>query len=289
MIKGLRKKIVMMLSCVFMTQQLASVATYAEARVTTEEKEAYLFAYFTGNSADGEQIRFALSKDGYKYKPLNENNPVINQKLGTGSVRDPYILEGNDGYYLIGTDLRVSTAGDPWGRNNSLVTWRSKDLIEWTDETIIPIIGAYESTSESYQTRAWAPEAIYDSEKDQYMIFWAMQGGSEENPNQLKLWYSYTKDFKTLTEEPKVLYAPTLAEGEADNTNIDAIDANIVEKDGVFHLFYKHGAGSKAGTKLATSTSITGPYELVSNDIVSPANVEGADVFKLITDDGSDR
>lgn len=287
--RKLKKGIVLVLMCVFMIPQLTTLSVFAEGTKSDEKKSAYLFAYFTSSSADGEQIRFALSKDGFKYKPLNENRPVIKQNLGTGSVRDPYILEGKDGYYyLIGTDLRVSTAGQPWGRNTSIVTWKSKDLIDWTDETIIPIINQYESTSEESQNRVWAPEAVYDEEKGEYMIFWSMQGGSEIYPNQLKIWYSYTKDFKTLTEEPKILYAPVLVDGEAANTNIDSIDANIVEKDGVFHLFYKHGAGEDAGTKLATSNNLTGPYTLVSKGLVSPPSVEGADVFKLINEDDND-
>ncbi|MHB9141975.1 MAG: hypothetical protein ACYC25_08890, partial [Paludibacter sp.] len=41
---------------------------------------AYLFVYFTGNRKDEEQIRFALSDDGYNYKALNNNQPVISFK-----------------------------------------------------------------------------------------------------------------------------------------------------------------------------------------------------------------
>lgn len=38
---------------------------------------SYLFVYFTGNGKGEEAIRFALSKDGYNFKALNSNQPVI--------------------------------------------------------------------------------------------------------------------------------------------------------------------------------------------------------------------
>ena len=52
----------------------------AKNRVPSESDFAgYLFAYFTGNdNTRGEEaIRFALSDDGYDYKALNNDRPVI--------------------------------------------------------------------------------------------------------------------------------------------------------------------------------------------------------------------
>lgn len=40
----------------------------------------YLFAYFTGNGPGQEQIHYALSWDGYHYRALNDNQPVIRSK-----------------------------------------------------------------------------------------------------------------------------------------------------------------------------------------------------------------
>lgn len=42
--------------------------------------DAYLFVYFTGNRIQEEAVRFALSKDGFNYKALNSNMPVIDSK-----------------------------------------------------------------------------------------------------------------------------------------------------------------------------------------------------------------
>ena len=52
-------------------------------------KDAYLFVYFTGNSVEEQRISMAISSDGYKFKALNDNEPIIEQELGTGCCRDP--------------------------------------------------------------------------------------------------------------------------------------------------------------------------------------------------------
>ena len=60
-----------------------------------KDMAGYLFTYFTsGTPEQGEAIRFAVSLDGYNYKALNENKPVIDSKdiSQTGGVRDPHIL-----------------------------------------------------------------------------------------------------------------------------------------------------------------------------------------------------
>ena len=69
-------------------------------------KDAYLFVYFTGNSVEEQRINMAISSDGYRFQALNDNKPIIDQKLGTECCRDPYILKGQDGcYYIIATDM----------------------------------------------------------------------------------------------------------------------------------------------------------------------------------------
>ena len=135
---------------------------------------AYVFCYFVGNEVDEQTIHLAVSTDGYNFEALNDNNAVIKQTKGTGCVRDPYILKamdesGNDCYYIIATDMN---ALDGWTSNHCLITWKSYDLINWTDETIIDIrqFEGFENTN-----RAWAPQAIYDEDKQMYMVYWQIQ------------------------------------------------------------------------------------------------------------------
>ena len=112
---------------------------YAYPAVSTEG--AYVFCYFVGNEVDEQTIHLAVSTDGYNFKALNNNEPIIEQTKGTGCVRDPYMLKGVDEngadcYFIIATDMN---ALDGWTSNHALITWRSYDLINWTDETVIDI------------------------------------------------------------------------------------------------------------------------------------------------------
>src|SRR5574344_1688674 len=98
--------------------------------------KAYLFAYFTGNRPEQEQICFAVSENGWDYTPLNGGQPVI----GSDSIalmkgmRDPHILRGEDGmFYMVATDMRASQG---WSSNRGIVMLRSKDLIHWTHHTV---------------------------------------------------------------------------------------------------------------------------------------------------------
>ena len=58
-----------------------AMATHALAEPPAEKDfNAYLFTYFTGNDINEEQIRFAVSMDGYDYYALNNNNPFSTQR-----------------------------------------------------------------------------------------------------------------------------------------------------------------------------------------------------------------
>ncbi|WP_052825817.1 hypothetical protein [Neotamlana nanhaiensis] len=80
-----------------------------------KKNNAYLFTYFTGNDLVEEAIRFVVSSDGYHYKALNNNRPILNNSeiSSTGGVRDPHILQGIDGktFYMVAKDLYVTNMG----------------------------------------------------------------------------------------------------------------------------------------------------------------------------------
>lgn len=225
----------------------------------------YLFCYFVGNEPEEERIHFAVSADGYHFEALNNNEPVILQTLGKKSVRDPYILKGEDGcYYIIGTDMACS---EGWTSNHALVTWKSTDLVNWTDETIIDIRdfgGEYATT-----TRAWAPQALWDEEKGAYMVYWAHS--TEEN-DIAAMYYAYTTDFKTLTE-PQPLYV---------RKGIQTIDGDIVynAKNGKYYLYFKHDEDQTIA--YVTADKMNGPYTdapvVVS---LAPSGVEGSSMYNI--------
>ncbi len=225
----------------------------------------YLFCHFVGNGENQERIHFAVSKDGFNFRPINNNEPVIIQTKGKKCVRDPYILKGEDGYYyIIGTDMRCE---EGWTSNHALVTWKSSDLVSWADETIIDIRdfgGDYANTN-----RAWAPQAIWDKSVGRYMVYWA--NSTAENDT-AAMYYAYTDDFKTVTK-PEILY---------ERKGIQTIDGDIVlnEENGYFYLYFKHDEDQTIA--YVKSKSLSGPYE--DNPVVvslSKHGVEGSSMYKL--------
>ena len=225
----------------------------------------YLLCHFVGNGENQERIHFAVSKDGFNFRPLNNNEPVILQTKGKKCVRDPYIFKGQDSnYYIIGTDMRCE---EGWTSNHALVTWKSADLVNWTDETIIDIRdfgGEFANT-----TRAWAPQAIWDKAKGRYMVYWA--NSTLEN-DVAAMYYAYTDDFKSITK-PELLY---------ERKGIQTIDGDIVynEENGYFYLYFKHDEDQTIA--YVKSKSLSGPYE--DNPVVvslSEHGVEGSSMYKL--------
>lgn len=87
----------------------AALSVSAKGKVPAEKDMAgYLFAYFTGNNNNKEEeaIRFALSDNGFDYKALNGNRPVIKSSLisETGGVRDPAYSSWSRQLFLYGCD-----------------------------------------------------------------------------------------------------------------------------------------------------------------------------------------
>jgi beta-xylosidase len=244
-----------------------------EIKPSNKKTSAYLFTYFTGNSKDEEQIRFAISNDGYNFRALNNNNPIINsEKISeTGGVRDPHILRGVDGktFYMVVTDM-VSANG--WESNRSMVLLKSNDLINWSS-SIINIQKRFPHNEDLL--RVWAPQTIYDVKAKRYMIYWSMKNGN--NPD--IIYYAYAnKDFTDLETTPKQLFFSP--------TNGSCIDGDIIFKDGKYNLFFKT-EGKGDGIKIATSSKLTEGYVL-NDKYVQQTNdpIEGAGVFKLNNGEG---
>lgn len=226
--------------------------------------DKYLFAYFLGNEPHQERICFAVSDDGYHFTALNGNQPVITQTKGKQGVRDPYIFKSQDEYYyIVGTDMKCI---EGWEANHALVTWRSKDLINWTDETIIDMcdFGAdFAST-----TRAWAPQAIWDEKENMYMLYWAH---STKEHNTAGMYYAHTADFKTITT-PKPLYC----------RYCQTIDGDIIynEKEELYYLYFKYEENQTIA--YVTSENLTGPYKDEPIEVsLAPSGVEGSEMYKI--------
>jgi hypothetical protein len=234
---------------------------------------AYLFTYFTGNTGSEEAIRFAISGDGYHFRALNDNQPVLSSQAisATGGVRDPHILRGKDGktFYMVATDM-VSAKG--WSSNRGMVLLRSADLIHWTS-SVVNIQTKY--PGQEKLERVWAPQTVYDDSAKKYLVYFSLKYSGEPD----KICYAYANpDFTDLEGAPRQLfYSPDSAA---------CIDGDIVSREGRYYLFFKT-EDRQPGIKIAVSKHLTGGYVLQSKDYVQQTTdaVEGACTFKL--NDGS--
>ena len=251
------------------------------------ETVGYLYVYFRGfvNGSDEHlSIHIAGSRDGYNWFDLNENKPILESEMGTYELRDPYLLRSIEGdrFYLIATDLNTKD-GQGWGPwslagSKYLMVWESEDLINWSEQRMVKFanndIGC-----------AWAPEAIWDPDTEEYLVYASGKDLTLENP-QDTVYVVRTRDFRSFTE-PEYFVKAYNAEGN----RIGAIDSNIIHaNDGKFYHFYK-----KSGhIEMMVSDHASGPYEYI--DEFPRPNGEGPgsflvkgtdDTYALMVDDYS--
>lgn len=230
---------------------------------------AYLFAYFLGNAPEQERLSYAVSLDGYNFKALNGGHAVWKSNAGTECIRDPYIFKGEDGYYyMLATDMKSSLG---WNSNRNIITAKSTDLVHWFDDTVIEIANKYPLMMNA--DRAWAPQAIYDPEKDAYMIYFAARVPGRDD--RTIMYYAYSKDMKTFDTQPAMLFAPS-------NGN-DAIDSDIIYQKGKYYMYYKNETNKRI--YLAEADHANGPYREIKQVSEGNIGVEGPNIYNLIGTD----
>ncbi len=265
-----------------------------------QEYTSYLFAYFSGNWPDGEQVRYAVSDDGYNYRTLNGGRPVVASDTIAlkRCVRDPHIIRAQDGktFYMVLTDMRSSQG---WQSNDGIVLMKSTDLLHW-EHTAIHFPARFphlEGFDEGNLHAVWAPQTIWDEKEGKYMVYYSIGRHDWEYPtddpnfNQpyFRIYYSYANEDFTDLSEPRLLF----------DFGTASIDGDIVydKKNNEYVLFFKDEGRSvmnprgnfrtRQGVMRATSKSLTGPYEVEYRHLQKPGQfpVEGSSVFPLIGDE----
>ncbi len=239
------------------------------------EKTAYLFVYFTGNEPEKERLFYAVSRDGYNFRALNGGKSVFKSELGTGCIRDPFIMKGEDGfYYIIATDMKSSLG---WSSNCATVVFKTPDLISMTDSLRIDY-RTFEASAKC--TRAWAPQAIWCPEKNAYMIYLAMDNHNGLGTVMYRQYASDLCDINTYTE-------PELMLEGLPGENSCAIDGDIIydRLHGEYIMFYN-------GKRIAVSGTLSGKWThektkygdgqlpMVTKDGV-PMDVEGSNIWQI--------
>lgn len=248
----------------------------------------YLFVYFAGEAtADGEQIRFALSRgnNAVQYDVLNQGKPILLSTVGTRGVRDPHILRKQDGtFVIIATDLRIYGNGN-WDASQrtgsrSIVIWESSDLVNWSAPRLAQVAPATAGN-------VWAPEAIWNPAQNNYLVFWASKIYAASDTNHTgstynKMMYATTTDFRTFSA-PQVWKDP----------GYSVIDSTVISNNGVFYRVTKDERNNTSSTPCAkfliqesstvlTSTSYTFQRECIGQGSLSAG--EGPTMVKSNTE-----
>lgn len=272
------------------THELRQLKARADGNTTAADPfEAYFFAYFTGNTIEGEKIYFAASdgNDALSWNDLNGGQPVLTSTMGTKGLRDPFVIRSVEGdkFWILATDLSIGS-GTSWGdsvRTGSryLEIWESSDLVNWGTQRHVQV-------SPPTAGNTWAPEAYYDDELGRYVVFWASSLYNETDTAHSGSTYhrmliATTPDFVTFSE-------PTVWQ-DAGSSRIDSTVITVGDK---YYRFTKDEGASGTGCSdiiQETSTNLTatlGSWTITDTCIGQKAGtsaVEGPTVFKANDDD----
>ncbi|MBP3427103.1 MAG: glycoside hydrolase family 43 protein [Clostridia bacterium] len=218
----------------------------------------YLFVHFRETtSPEGEQVYFALSRDGFTWTALNDGKPILWAYYGDKGVRDMTIVrDRNTGrFHIFATDLSLSYGmrgryAHSWANirrhgSKALAHWQSDDLLHWTEEELIPL------GDEDFGC-LWAPDVLWDGENGEYLLHWSSAHRSNDY-GPMAIYASRTKDFKTFSK-PEMLYR---------KPDGPVIDSAMYEENGKYYLFLK-SEHTPANLILVRGDHAHGPFERVS-------------------------
>ena len=228
----------------------------------------YLFVHFREKtSPDGEQVYFALSRDGFHWEALNGGQPALWAYYGDHGVRDMTIVrdQATGRFHIFATDLslaygmrgRYQHSWDKVARLGSkdLAHWWSDDLVHWSEQEMIRL-------GDEGCGCIWAPDIIYDREQGDYVLHYSYCHASNDYGPKA-IYYSRTKDFVHYTA-PELLYR---------KEDSGCIDSAMYEEDGRYYLFVKSEGNPSTMIELV-GDHVTGPFQRVQRFDQSMAAVQ---------------
>ncbi|KFY44479.1 hypothetical protein V495_03430 [Pseudogymnoascus sp. VKM F-4514 (FW-929)] len=266
------------------SDRVKDIATRADTSLV-----GYLGVFFLG---DAPNVYFYLSNgnNALSFKALNGGQAILDPSSGTGGVRDPSIINGGGSeagkkWYIIGTDLDIGkTTWDASQRKGSLsiYIWESTDLINWGTERLVKV-------ENDQAGMVWAPDAIWDANKGQYLVHWASKFYSASDsqhtgtPGADEIRYAYTSDFKTFTS-PQTLIAASTSVIDLALIQLPQYGANSYArflKDESASLVYMErsddglfGTWTRPGGSTAwIHTQVEGPYAYLDNQVDGKVNL----------------
>ncbi len=184
--------------------------------VLLDEYVGYLMAGFTGSAfypdyvTGDETMFFALSKDLSNWTNVDIK---VSANEGSNRLRDSFIDRDKDGNYVL-----MATQGYMY---SEIYIGSSNDLINY--DVRLTDVNYYDKDLDIGGNYAWAPEFIYDSYNDLYVLMY-----SDSERDDSAIYAVTTKDFKSFSY-PYVFF----------DTGYKIIDADITLIDGKYYLFYK--------------------------------------------------
>lgn len=249
-------------------QRFLSLFFISVASTLAASPAGFLFVTFKGEQTPmTEQIYFAASQDGRKWTALNHGEPVLVSQIGEKGARDPYLLRAKDGktFYLIATDLSINL-NRSWKRavtagSRSILIWESTDLVKWSEPRLVPV--APEDAG-----CAWAPEAVYDEEAGDYLVFWASTT-KRDDFGKHRIWGTRTKDFRSFSAPFIYIEKPT-----------HVIDTTIVHDGAAYYRFTKDE--QYKAVMMETAPRLTGPWTDVSGfSLAKLKGYEGPECYRI--------
>ena len=230
----------------------------------------YLFTSFRRNGETG--VYFALSSDGRQWKPLFDNQPAVAPGHPGMLMRDPWLGQGPDGVWHM-----LWTWG--WTRKESGGTLQighasSKDLLHWSAQRAIPVLA-----DEPEARNAWAPEAVWDPERKEWIVFWSTtipgrfpdtEGAGDAGYNH-RVYAMTTRDWETFSPS-RLWFDP----------GFNCIDATLVHDSNRWIMVFKDERKTPLMKRLRMAFADTpgGPWRNVSEPFTGDW-VEGPSVARI--------
>jgi hypothetical protein len=231
--------------------------------------EALVMSYFTVAS---ESLHLAISRDGVEWTPVFQGASVLRGGVGERTLRDPFIGIGLDGKYHL-----LATNG--WSSRSIVHAW-SDDLIEWSEQELVPVMEAVDSAQ-----NAWAPEFFVDIENNTHHVIWSSSvrgeaaawdalGETHETTMDHRIWSSSTPDFESWSGAT-VFFDP----------GYTVIDASVRRCDDGYLMAYKDERGTNEdrgefkGIRTVTFKGVGESFSPPSQIITGPP-AEGPTLFQ---------
>jgi hypothetical protein len=159
----------------------------------------WLFAASKEDGKDG--VYFAVSKDGYHWKLVNDGRPIVKQSQRGELMRDPFVQRAPDGTFRM---VWTWSTGTPAVIGYST----SSNLAFWTEQRQLPVVAAVPAAR-----NAWAPAIYYEPDKKDWLILWSstvLAKGNTGDALDNRIYATTTTEFKHFTPA-KLFFDPGYA------------------------------------------------------------------------------